>query len=224
MTDEPENYTKWPVIRHTMLMDHLPIDSSWKIVSENIHRFSVEQALQPPVVGEPDWYKGYSRGMIEQAAHLAQWENKSGKTIYDLKTVVELGGGYGMMALLFFRLGYGGDYIIIDLPEMCLFQEWFLSQHGAVVQHYPSLYDIKTTAPLHADLLIAIDSLSETSMPFRQAFWSRVSADNFIFRYVPIWDTHDNVAYFDKLISDTGMQKYLWEAQGWVSKSAVCWR
>ena len=223
LTDEPENYTAWPIIRHTMLMDHLPIDSSWKIVSKNLSRFNIERAIEPPSVGKPDLYNGYSRVMIEQAAHLIQWENKSGKTIDDLDIVFEFGGGYGTMALLFYRLGFGGKYIMYDLPEMCLFQEWFLSQNGINVIHHSSLEEMP--ALLKADMFIAIGSISETPMDFREKFFLRVPADNFIFRYSRIWGKYDNGAYFENFTKERkGLFRYSWEAEGWVNSSMVCWR
>jgi len=223
LTDEPENYKKWPIIRHTMLMDHLPIDSSWKIVSDNMNRSGIEQALQPPIVGEPDWYEGYSRVMIEQAAHLIQWENKSGRTVSDLHTVFEFGAGYGTMALLLNRLGFYGNYVIYDLPEMCLFQEWFLRQHGVSVNYCSSLDKMPDRA--NVDMLIAIGSISETPMDFREKFFSLVSADNFIFRYSRIWGEYDNGLYFDNFVKERkGLFRYSWEAEGWVNSSMVCWR
>ena len=219
MTSEPEDFTKWPVIRHTMLMDHLPIESSWQIVFPHIKHY--RNAIAPPVVGVPDWYNGYSRTMVEQCAFVANWEKHSQREITDLDVIVELGGGYGTMALLARRLGFEGKYVIFDFPEMMLFQKWFLDKHDIEVDHITSL---DSTKKIYADMLIAIDSISETPFAFRREFLSKTSVSNFLFRYSPTWGDYDNAAYFNNLRAKRGeLMWHEWFAKGWVSTGLVGW-
>jgi hypothetical protein len=133
--------------------------------------------------------------MINQAYHIALWEVVTGKRIDQLDTIIEFGGGYGAMALLCHRLGFRGKYIIYDLPEFALLQEWFLSQERVENVTWP-----KKFIRAEADLLIALYSLSETPMELREDFLSKVKARSYLFLYSPTWEEYKNSAYFGEFI------------------------
>lgn len=219
----PITFCDWPVIRHTMLMDHLPIEKSADIVSANLPRYHT--ALETPkwLLSKGDEYGSaglFSRTMIEQCAFIAMWERMSGRKIEDQEVVFEFGGGFGAMALLVRRLGFKGRYIIYDFPEMEYLQEWFLAENGVTDIDFQT--DLNNLF-VETDLLIAIDSISEVPFDLREKFWSHVVAKGMAIRYSPQWEKYDNRKYFFDFASYYGLEFAGWEATGWVSHGLVGW-
>lgn len=94
--------------------------------------------------------------LIHQAYHLWQWADKTGQQVEDLSHIVEFGGGYGAMALLCKRLGFKGQYTIIDLPEFSLLQQFYLSNTIGIdgIDFVSSFFG-------RTDLFIALYSITE---------------------------------------------------------------
>jgi len=220
----PSTFCEWPVIRHTMLMDHLPIDKSAEIVKHDLQRYAYS-------ISEPKWLLSggdgyginnmYSRTMIEQCAHIAMWELHTGKRVETINHIVEFGGGFGAMALLVHRLGFTGKYVIFDFPEMTYLQEWWLEENGVTGIEF-----ISDISDYHADtdLVIAIDSISESPMELRDTFLANVNMQSLVLRYSRQWENYYNHEYFQNLIETMGMKSFSWDAEGWVSTSLVGWR
>lgn len=207
---DPYTLMSWPCIRHTMLVNHWSMQFEWDyLVNTDTTRWP--KVILPHNTGYPtDYFAGtpYSNNMINQAYHVALWENTTGKRIDQLDTIVEFGGGYGAMALLCWRLGFRGKYIIYDLPEFALLQEWFLSQEG--VENVA--WNPKGLEPYAvADLLIALYSLSETLIELRDNFLGRVMANSYLFLYSPTWEEYDNAAYFREFAE--GEEGKRWHSQ-----------
>lgn len=195
--DDPIGFMDWPCIFHTMLTNHWSMEAEWNyLLQSDTYRWP---KVILPHSGFPKDYFGptpYSNNMINQAYHIALWENTTGKRIDQLENITEFGGGYGAMALLCWRLGFRGKYIIYDLPEFSLLQEWFLAQEG--VENVS--WNPKGRAT--ADLLIALYSLSETPMELRDNFLEKVKAQSYLILYSPTWEEYQNSAYFGKLIKE----------------------
>lgn len=188
----PVNFTHWPCIYHCMLVRHWPhaIDYEYEqLTADDSTRWL--PAIEMPAVGD-DYYKdtSYSQNLIHQAYHILIWERTTGKRIERQKSIVEFGGGYGAMALLCYRLGFNGDYQIYDLPEFKLLQQWFLSQCG-----YEVLWP-KNIEQQNVDLIIALYSLSECTLPERGAFLGTIKAKSYLLLYSGTWQDYDNLAYF----------------------------
>jgi len=177
--DVPDNFTKWPCIYHTMLTEH------W--TQAILYEFSVVRDFLP--VLSIEFSKAEYNNLIHQAYHIYQWQQVTGKQIKDLSTIVEFGGGYGAMALLCHRLGFKGRYVIYDLPEFSLLQQWYLSQFHplANVEWNPKKY-LK-----NIDLFIALYSSSEVKPESR---YIPSSAKSYLFLYSGQWEEYDNVSYF----------------------------
>lgn len=196
----PVNFMGWPCVYHTMLVNH------WSMKEEIdylrwLSNPLLEKAISLHIGNPPDALGNtpYSKNMINQAYHITLWENTTRKRIDQLDTIIEFGGGYGAMALLCWRLGFRGNYIIYDLPEFSLLQEWFLSREGVEnVAWNPE------GPPSHTvtDLLIALYSLSETPIELRDNFLGRIRADSYLFLYSPTWEEYDNHGYFTRFIVD----------------------
>lgn len=194
--NDPIFFMNWPCVYHTMLVEHWSMEKEWSYLLEYGPKlWSRWPNIVLPHIGRPDYFmgSGYSSNMINQAYHIALWENTTGQRIDQLENIIEFGGGYGAMALLCWRLGFRGNCIIYDLPEFSLLQEWFLSQEGVenVAWNPVGLEPYAAT-----DLLIALYSLSETPIELRESFLGRVMADSYLFLYSPTWEEYDNVAYF----------------------------
>lgn len=114
--------------------------------------------------------EGASGNLIHQAYHLALWEITTKKRVEDLERIVEFGGGYGAMCKIVRRLGFEGDYVIYDLPELSLIQRYYLSNLGiqADLSVVDGLTDIERIPP--GDLMIGLYSLTEAPIALRNTF------------------------------------------------------
>ncbi len=68
-----------------------------------------------------------SHNTIHHASHLAQWEHHTGKSLSNISTIVEWGGGYGNLARLCSHLNPKSTHIIIDTPLFAQLQWLYLS-------------------------------------------------------------------------------------------------
>ena len=200
---DPTRFWEWPCIFHTMMQNHIPFQMDYELSQLDLSRW--QYALQVPHFGPDDYLAGsrYSMNLIHQAYHLTQWERATGKRIETLDTIVEFGGGYGAMALLCKRMGFEGKYVIYDLPEFSLLQEYYLSQFGMLggVEWNPA------EKPKDVDLFMALYSLSE--VPINERHKHIVPAKSYLFLYSGLWEGWDNVEYFQKysyLSSGLGLQ------------------
>lgn len=190
---DPTHFWEWPCIYHTMLVSHWPFQMDYELSQLDLSRW--QYALQVPHFGPDDYSTGtrYSMNLIHQAYHLTQWERATGKRIEQLETIVEFGGGYGAMALLCKRMGFEGKYVIYDLPEFSLLQEYYLSQFGMLdkVEWNPDYIP-------SPDLFMALYSLSEVPKEDRAEFL--LLAKSYLFLYSGKWEGWDNVDYFQKFV------------------------
>lgn len=204
--DNPANFMGWPCVFHTMLVEHWSMMKEWEYLLQSDYT-RWPKAILTHTGFPPDCFENtpYSNNMINQAYHIALWENTTGKRIDQLDSIIEFGGGYGAMALLCWRLGFRGKYTIYDLPEFSLLQQWFLSQEGVYNVTWP-----KRQKAMKADLLIALYSLSETPLADRSRFLSKAVADNYLFLYSPTWESYDNTANFQQFADGVSMN---WHTQ-----------
>ena len=97
---------------------------------------------EPPRMCELAYTSG---NLIHQTHHLMQWEKTTGLHLEDMGSIIEFGGGYGAMCAIARRMGFEGKYTLVDLPEMTLLQEYYLSNLGFeadyIACHNPSYVD-----------------------------------------------------------------------------------
>lgn len=204
--DDPKNFLGWPCIFHTMCQAHWPGSINFELSALYPDAIYWHQAITMPHFGSPpDFLPGtdFSMNQIHQCYHLKQWQDFTGWKVAGLDRIVEFGGGYGAMALACHRLGFRGEYIIYDLPEFALLQQYYLSQMGVPVTHWDSI-------PGHFDteLLIGIYSLSECDPELRCKFLAQVRTDSYLLLYSGKWEEYDNVGYFQK-------EAVKWWPSGW---------
>jgi hypothetical protein len=67
-----------------------------------------------------------SGNSIHHLYHLVKFSQETGIALAGLKTVVEIGGGYGSMARIFRKINPHGTYVIIDIPIFSYIQGVYL--------------------------------------------------------------------------------------------------
>ena len=159
-SDDPSEFLTWSTIISTMFVGDAPyIRDEWDALLESGEWERWKQAIAEDDVGRParlpdvDWTSG---NLIHQAYHLLRWEQHTGQRITSLKSIVEIGGGYGAMAKVARRAGFGGKYLIVDTPEFSLLQKYYLSQCGVEADCRTQIVGRRSPG-----LLIALWSLSE---------------------------------------------------------------
>jgi hypothetical protein len=133
--DDPWRFTRWPVIRRTMFMaNSVSALREWQYLrSLPDWPDRWRSALRESHVGSPvrfllsPWTSG---SLIHHAAHLARFEESSGRRVDRMEMVWEFGGGYGGMCRILHQLGFDRRYLIFDLPEMTALQAYFLRSLG----------------------------------------------------------------------------------------------
>lgn len=198
-TQDPTRFWEWPCVYHTMLQNHWTGVIRYEAEQlRNLRNYEFERFRNTVVIphfGPPDYFPStqYSMNLIHQAYHIYKWETTTGQRINTLDTIVEFGGGYGAMALLCHRLGFEGKYIICDLPEFSLLQEYYLSQFGllANVEWNP------VEKPKDVDLFTALYSLSEVEPEKRMGYLPSV-VNSYLFLYSGQWEAWDNVKWFQE--------------------------
>jgi hypothetical protein len=188
MENDPADFCKCPAVYHCMLVEH------W--TQSILYEFSIVRDFLP--VLSIEFSKAEYNNLIHQAYHLYQWQQVTGKQIKDLNTIVEFGGGYGAMCLLCHRLGFKGRYVIYDLPEFSLLQEWYLSQHKLSAEWNPK------RKPKDVDLFMALYSLSEVEPGLRDSLLIR--AKSYLYLYSGQWEAWDNVEWFMQFAMTTSLE------------------
>jgi len=194
--ENPNRFMDWPPIYHCMLVAHWPnaIEYEFKALPDDKLWGKAIEGVVPN--SQKDWYKGdhtYSMNLTHQAYHLHRFQETTGKQIADMEIIVEIGGGYGAMALVARRLGFKGKYIIYDLPEFSLLQQWYLSQVG--IEGVDFVTELPKKSIL-VDLLIGVYSLSEMPIELRNNIISKWVPYNYLFLYSQNWVDYDNKEYF----------------------------
>jgi hypothetical protein len=91
--------------------------------------FLWKNLIKEDEVGDPIRYFLYPRSSgnrIRQVYHLKKFCDFSNVNIKTIKKVIEIGGGYGCMARIFFKISQKIKYIIFDTFEVNLLQYYYL--------------------------------------------------------------------------------------------------
>jgi hypothetical protein len=199
--NDPAEFLTWPGVVATMFVGNAPyIDYEVdELLSDEVRRAIVE-----PQIGNPIMYDRYlqlvelgtSGNLIHQAYHISQWDG----WLPELETIVEIGGGYGAMALICHRLGFRGRYIIYDLPEFSLLQQYYLSNVGIDgVEFSTEIYNFYLDQ-VEADLLIGLYSLSEMPLDARETIIDLCPAQSYLIAYGASWGGWDNMKWAMELM------------------------
>ncbi len=197
--DDIAGFLNWSTVTATMFAGETPfIRSELEALRaqpdwESVWRPAIEDSgvgRAPRMSGEPST----NANMIHQAFHLMMWNKATLREVEDLETITEFGGGYGAMALVASRLGFRGTYRIVDFPELCLLQMYYLSQHelGCGVE-------FRESVDQRSDLLVACYSLSEVPLTYRAGYLGdgRMDreAESYLLAMQDRWDDVDNLEW-----------------------------
>ncbi len=226
-TTDMKAFPYWSIIQATMYVGdaqyihnvELPYVAS--LIPLDVLVIDKDIIAEPASIGCNDG-RILSTNLIHQAYSLSQLNLDISK----LDTILEFGGGYGAMCLLCRRLGFKGRYIIYDLPEFSLLQQYYLSCYDVEAEYWvaptklePVIRNIELLAPFiensfieSIDLLIGLWSLSEVdNLSFRDHFIDLYAAKNYLFAYGRIWHDINNTKWFDRL-------QYKYQKVEWLSK------
>lgn len=220
-----ERFLCWPAIRSVMFVQQGSYTrDEYDALMEDPTLWRA--AITESELGEParlpyaTWTSG---NLVHMAYHLKQWMDVTSRSIASLDSIVEIGGGYGAMALICRRMGFDGKYELIDFPEFSYLQQFYLANVGLELTtnfSWPLQYQHTLLQPR---LAIATFSLSEVPLAARTGLMPR-DAESFLFAYKPNWGRRanpefvDNHKYFDQLIaerSDLTWQKFRASCGSW---------
>ena len=78
-------------------------------------------------------YRNSSGNKIRQVYHLKKLSESTTVNLKEIKNVIEIGGGYGCMPLVFNKINKDVNYYIFDTKEVCLLQYYYLKSHNLSV-------------------------------------------------------------------------------------------
>lgn len=103
---------------------------------------------------------------LKCAHHILTYENATGRDVREYDMVIDFGAGIGEMGRYLRDIGYEGEYILYDLPEVAKISSQYLSYmkyENRVVEHYKEI-DITDKRVL----FIGTWSLSEVPFSYRK--------------------------------------------------------
>ena len=132
-------------------------------------------------------------------------------SIKEIKSVIELGGGYGCMAQIFYNLNSKTKYSIYDMYEVNLLQHYYLKMNNCKTSFESKARGIKLinklnylkslTSKKNNDLFIANWSLSEFPLKFRNEFVSTIKGSKYsIICFQEKFENIDNLKFFLNLV------------------------
>lgn len=194
--DNINDFLNWKVIKNTMFCE-APYDEFLALKADK----TLLPFLNEDKVGSPKPYYAYrasSGNLIHHAYTILQLKKLIG--LSEIKSIFEIGGGYGGMRRLFTRLGFVGKYSIFDFSEFHALQKYYLSKVlGPLIKtNYISRpYQIMPSE--NGLLLIATWSLSEMPIDLREEIISRIHPDFILIAYQNSFDGINNKSYFSEL-------------------------
>lgn len=197
LQDDISEFLTWSCVIVTMFVGDAPyIKTEHRAIVSGRSPDRWRYAFQEDWIGKPPalpWLSQSSGNLVHLTHHVFQWEMVTGKKISDLSSIVEIGGGYGAMARIVRRLGFSGDYTIIDFPEVQLLQRYYLDKNSVSgIRFLDAIPE-----DMDADLMIATWSLSEMEIEQRNKVLSNIKTDRLLVAYADcVWDGVDNKKYF----------------------------
>ena len=201
---DPRAFLTWDVIRETMFPPPYAAFAQTELAFLKRHGNGVWlSAARERWAGLPlpcVFYPVSSANAIHHAYHLCRFEVETGAKVREFGTILEFGGGYGSLCRIAHQAGFGGQYVIFDLPEQSALQRYYLSAVGMANQ-----LTISTSKELRAveetflglRLFIATWSLSESPMELRKQIAKAISGfDAFLIAYQSEFGGIDNGAFF----------------------------
>ena len=166
--DPVDKFLEWSTVVATMFVgeaDYIVEERAWL---RSLPRWHTVLSMSE--------YGGYpNSNLAHQAYHLAQWELATGLQVESMRSILEVGGGYGAMLRVVRMMGFKGPYTIYDLPEVSLLQKFYSEQYALDV--YLVAGRPRVAVP---DLLIGLWSISEMLPEDRQNLLYKVEPNHYL--------------------------------------------
>lgn len=205
-------FMRWPVLSATMVISpNAPYlgDEARTLIESPSWANHMDLCKTLPIGGGVP-FGVYDATLLHQAYHLWQFEQVTGYSPACLDDIVEVGAGYGAMAVLLYGMGYRNKYTIVDLPELKLLQEYYISN---VLGCVPCQWSDSAQC---ADLLIACYSLSEMMPELREPILS-ASYGAYLIAFQGWWGESDwecdNLKWFEQNLMQRHRNVY-WTIKG----------
>ena len=215
LNEDVRDFLNWPDIKRTMFYEGHPaeIEALQKsprwigLYADNTHEDKI---------GNPSRYSQYFSSSGNLIHHLYSLEqlfvNVPSFDLNKIKSVFEFGGGYGSLARLFLRLGWGGHYTIFDFQIFGLLQKYFLESTSVkkLVGNVSYVSDLKNITG-EFDLFVSLWALSESPFILRDQILQKalLSAKCILIAYQNSFENRDNVEYFKLMTERYGNFKWL---------------
>ncbi len=200
--DSLDDFLRWSTIEKTMFVgdvDFVRREFTEMLIGNHALDYEthhkIDNVLCETEIGNPKMLWGWTSGnLINQYYHLKQWLDRSKQDISELSSIIEIGAGYGALALIIYRLGFKGRYTIIDLPELALVQQYYLSR--TLPSEWSNIFWQSTLSPTSCDLFIALHSVDE--IPETERLLSQVDANGYLFASSYEFEGVDNEMWLRK--------------------------
>ena len=125
--DDPTQFLRWSTVEGTMVVGDVPhIREELAVLKAEVPNWrNITKATG--FGGERLLEDDISPNLVHQAYRLHVFERRTRLKISSMRHIIEIGGGFGAMAVAAYRFGFNGVYEIYDLPEFSLLQEYYLS-------------------------------------------------------------------------------------------------
>jgi hypothetical protein len=206
-----ENFLRFPTIYQTMFVGNVEyIDTEYRKLLADINWPLWNKAIQDSHIGNPIPYVyniNTTGNAIHAAYHLMILKQQLTCDLSKLDYIYEFGGGYGCMARTCKQAGFGGKYILHDLPLFLLLQQWYLEEHGLVAEYLPNHEALDVS---QNSLFISTWALSEAPTVLRDKQVEMWRGFKYILiAYQQTFDKIDNRKYFLDAIKD--IKEFSWQ-------------
>lgn len=214
LEQDPIDFLTWEIIRETIFGGGGCYAEELNALDDRLLQAARETRVGLPKRCVHD--KRTSGAMVRHGYHISQFERHAGVQIGSINSVFEFGGGYGGMCRLLHNLGFLGNYVIFDFPELHALQRYYLGMHGigpyaakkgAGKGSITFLTDIAGLDALpvpdsRTSLFIGTWSISETPEQLRRQVFAHPvvsSIGNFIIAYQNRFFEVDNQGFFSEI-------------------------
>jgi len=132
------------------------------------------------------------------------YERLSWYLVENLGSIYEFGGGYGAMAVVARQAGFGGKYVIHDLPEISLLQLFYLSNVDVEAELVIDLPEQR-----NFDLFIGCFSISEVDIETREEILWNIDAKTYLIAFQHVWQDVNNTEWFADFVKRKAMNHEL---------------
>ena len=203
-TLERKSFRRWASIGCIPLANNSrmwqPITNSCSVAMDDEEFYNI---LVDDFIGiEDEWKQAFqvfhdapfSAHRCYNADHLLKYDEFNDiSEIKEMKTIVEIGGGYGDMASLIHKFGFEGDYYMFDFPEIHELQKYYLGRQG--FSHIKYISDVEEV-PESANLTIGTWSLSEMKDELRDGIIDKINSEHWLITYQNNIFGNSNHKYF----------------------------